>query len=248
MERSFKKLLHQHSKCGCLWNQTSKICRQYRHTTRLKHDFRKLWLFVKSKIFCPALTRQVHHFNRILSQAKSDWYTSLIEKNKDKPRNLWQSINRILHRSQSSPLPNFSDCTSLSNRFGTFFQEKITKIREILDTKDCSGEQVKPHYTPPNFPKFTPISEDAARKLISSSPNKSCDLDPCPTSIIKECVDLLAKPLATIINASISQGVYPQYFKRAHVTPLLKKSSLSRQELKNYRPVSNLNCVSKLME
>ena len=61
-------------------------------------------------------------------------------------------------------------------------------------------------------------------------------------------MDLLAKPIATIINASISQGLFPQYFKQAHVTPLLKKSSLSRHELKNYRPVSNLNYVSKLME
>ena len=92
------------------------------------------------------------------------------------------------------------------------------------------------------------LSDDAIRKLISSSPNKSCDLDPCPTSIIKECVDLLTKPVATIINASISQGVFPQYFKHAHVTLLIKKSSLSRQDIKNYRPVSNLNYVSKLME
>ena len=65
---------------------------------------------------------------------------------------------------------------------------------------------------------------------------------------LQECVDLLAKPIATIINASISRGVFPQYFKQAHVSPLLKKSSLSRQELKNYRPVSNLNYVSKLIE
>ena len=61
-------------------------------------------------------------------------------------------------------------------------------------------------------------------------------------------MDWLAKPIATIINTSISQGVFLQYFKQAHVTPLLKKSSLSRQELQNYRPVSNLNYVSKLME
>ena len=87
---------------------------------RKKRQLERAWRLSKSKIFCRALTRQVHHFNRILSQAKSDWYTSLIEKNKDKPRNLWQSINRILHRSQSSPLPDFSDCTSLSNRFGTY--------------------------------------------------------------------------------------------------------------------------------
>ena len=43
-------------------------------------------------------------------------------------------------------------------------------------------------------------------------------------------------------------SVFPQHFKQAHVTPLLKKASLSRQEFKNYRPVSKLNYVSKLME
>ena len=175
-----------------------------------------------------------------------------LTKKKNKPRNLWQGINRILQRSQSSPLPNFSDCTSLSNRFGAYFQNKISKIREILDTKDCSGEQVKPSYSPPNLPKITPVSEDEVRKLISSSPNRSCDLDPCLTSIIKECVDLLAKPITTIINTSISQGIFPQHFKQARIAPLLKKASLSWQELKNYSPVSspvsNLNYVSKLME
>ena len=179
-----------------------------------------------------------------MSQAKSDWYTRLIDKNKNKPRNLWQGINRILHRSQSSPLPDFSDCTSPTNRFGTYFQDKISKIREILDTKDCSGEPVIPNYSPSNLPKFTPVFEDEVQKLISSSPNKHCDLDPCPTSIIKECVDLLEKPITTISNASISQGVFPQHFKQAPVTPLLKKASLSWQELKNYHPVSNLNYLS----
>ena len=39
-----------------------------------------------------------------------------------------------------------------------------------------------------------------------------------------------------------------KFFKQAHVTPLLKKSTLDREVLKNYRPVSNLNFVSKILE
>ena len=139
---------------------------------RKKRQLERAWRHSKLQYMHRCLTRQVHYFNHIVSQAKSDWYTRLIDKNKNKPRNLWQGINRILHRSQSSPLPDFSDCTSLSIRFGTYFQDKISKIREILDTKDCSGEQVKPNYSPPYLPKFTPVSEDEVRKLISSSPNK----------------------------------------------------------------------------
>ena len=37
-------------------------------------------------------------------------------------------------------------------------------------------------------------------------------------------------------------------FKQAHVTPILKKSSLDKEIFKNYRPVSNLNFISKILE
>jgi hypothetical protein len=61
-------------------------------------------------------------------------------------------------------------------------------------------------------------------------------------------VDLLVTPITSIINGALSQGIFPGQFKQALVTPLLKKSSLPKNIFKNYRPVSNLNYVSKLME
>ena len=43
-------------------------------------------------------------------------------------------------------------------------------------------------------------------------------------------------------------STFPQNFKEAHVRPLLKKTSLPKNELKNYRPVSNLSFISKILE
>ena len=43
-------------------------------------------------------------------------------------------------------------------------------------------------------------------------------------------------------------STFPQNFKKAHVRPLLKKTSLPKNELKNYRPVSNLSFISKILE
>ena len=51
-----------------------------------------------------------------------------------------------------------------------------------------------------------------------------------------------------MINLSLSEGYFPNQFKTAIVTPLLKKPSLDKSVLKNYRPVSGLNFVSKLIE
>ena len=50
------------------------------------------------------------------------------------------------------------------------------------------------------------------------------------------------------MNCSLSEGAVPDGFKSAVVTPLIKKSSLSKDDLKNYRPVSGLSFISKLVE
>ena len=50
-----------------------------------------------------------------------------------------------------------------------------------------------------------------------------------------------------IVNKSLKDGYFPTVCKKAIVKPLLKKQNLDR-ELKNYRPVSNLSFISKLIE
>jgi hypothetical protein len=50
------------------------------------------------------------------------------------------------------------------------------------------------------------------------------------------------------VNTSLQSGVIDQSLKRATITPLLKKTSLDPDTLKNYRPISNLQFVSKILE
>ena len=96
--------------------------------------------------------------------------------------------------------------------------------------------------------ELSPCTEDEVRKLISQSPTKSCGLDPIPTFLLKELVDVLLPYLTGMVNASLREGRLPSSQKHAVVTPLLKKFGLDPDELKNYRPVSNLTFVSKLVE
>ena len=85
-------------------------------------------------------------------------------------------------------------------------------------------------------------------KLISKSPTKSCLLDPLPTFLIKECIDILLPSITKLVNCSLWEGLVPDGFKKAVVTPLIKKASLPVDDLKNYRPVSGLSFISKLVE
>ena len=78
---------------------------------------------------------------------------------------------------------------------------------------------------------FTPATVGEVRKIIMSSPNKSCDLDPLPTTLLKACLHSLINPITNIINASPRSGKFQDYFKQAHVSPLLKKTSLPKDDL-----------------
>ena len=64
----------------------------------------------------------------------------------------------------------------------------------------------------------------------------------------KALLDILIKPITTIINLSLESGTFPLSFKEAHVTPLLNKSHLPVNNRKNYRLVSNLSFISKIIE
>ena len=60
----------------------------------------------------------------------------------------------------------------------------------------------------------------------------------CPFSLILLTSDISPNP----------GGKCPKFFKQAHVTPILTKSSLDKEVFKDYRPVSNLNFISKILE
>ena len=149
----------------------------------------------------------------------------------------------------------FPDCSSvmeLCNSFATFFNGKVANIRQNLDAKtvgDCEdlcnayNEQCNTLLS-----KFHNVSVDDVSKVILSLPNKSCMLDTLPMPMFKDNVDVLAEPLTKIINESFNSGVFPAQLRTAVVTPILKKQNLDKQHLKNYRPVSNISYVSKIME
>ena len=83
---------------------------------------------------------------------------------------------------------------------------------------------------------------------MKKCPNKQCTLDPIPTSLLKSAIDVLAPTICLIVNSSLQSGYMPNLHKRAIVTPLIKKANSDNTDLKNYRPVSNLSFLSKLME
>ena len=93
-----------------------------------------------------------------------------------------------------------------------------------------------------------PPSVSEISKLIRSMPAKSSPMDKIPTTVIKKCADAFAPLLTRLVTLSFNEGKFPDTYKQALVTPLLKKEGLDADVFGNYRPISNLNTISKIVE
>jgi len=66
-----------------------------------------------------------------------------------------------------------------------------------------------------------------------------------PTTPWLDFSDVVLPSMTDIIYVSLVSGVFPTFYKSAIVKPLLKKSTLNPDDMKNYRAISNLSFMSK---
>ena len=104
-----------------------------------------------------------------------------------------------------------------------------------------------PPTTPP-LSQFTLISPLEVLPMITNMKSSTSVLDPIPSSIIKLCLPAISPLIVTIINSSLTSGFVPQTLKLAAVTPILKKPALDPDTISNFRPISNLPFLSKILE
>ena len=215
---------------------------------RRRRNLERVWRRSRSALDRSRYTKQLHLCNRMMSKSKSDYYTSLLSNNSANPRQMRNSVNKILHREKSKPLPEHTSLDTLCSSFSKFFTDKITLIRSNFVTNDHSHNFPKTPHVENVMNQSTPTTTSEVRSIIIKSTNASCDLDPFPTRLLKHYIDDLIIPITAIINLSMQDGVVPHDFKQALVTPLIKKKTLCRNEFKNYRPISNLSFPSKILE
>ena len=178
---------------------------------------------------------QSARYCQLLSTTRETLYNSKIVENAGDRKGLFSVVNKLLHRKIETPLPAYDNLNELTNRFANFFINKIRNIR-------CELGDVLPY-------KESEISTAASCELtvFSKSNNKCCSLDPIPTWLFKNCLPSLLPIVTNIVNQSL-ESIMPSSYKEAVLTSILKKPNMDPEVLKNYRPVSNIPYVSKLIE
>ena len=103
------------------------------------------------------------------------------------------------------------------------------------------------YHTNQRHHEFVMLNIDEVRKLVLKSASKCCELDPMPTQLLKQNIEIVLPTITRIINISLPEGKFNTNLKEALLRPLLKKMGLETI-LSNYHPVSNLSYISKLIE
>ncbi|XP_073320704.1 uncharacterized protein [Pagrus major] len=217
-------------------------------TRSLKRACRKLedrWRTCKSESSRLAWTLSFKHYKHALSAARSSYFSNLIETNKNNHRVLFNTVARLTHSSPvlSSPFT--------ANDFLVFFTDKISQLRNNIISQQLSStvsSQCSVSWSTSSLSQFKPISAETLASMVAASKPTTCSLDPIPSDLLKELLPILNAPIRAILNTSLSEGCVPLTYKSAIIKPLLKKPNSDPLVLANYRPVSTLPFLSKILE
>ena len=188
-----------------------------------------------------AVWRTALRASRKRSHAKAAIYwRGKISSAKKDARSAWRTVNELLGERKSE-----CDHTFSAAEFHDFIDGKVADIRAATSSAAAPSFSVNATST---FSQFCTIDVDLVTAIIAESPTKTCALDPLPTWLLKECVSTLAPYVTKVINWTLTSGCFPTPWKHAIISLLIKKPGLDEGVLLNYRPVSNLPFLSKVLE
>jgi len=96
--------------------------------------------------------------------------------------------------------------------------------------------------------ELSAVTVDEVEVAIKKLSNKSSPLDLLPVSLLKLCLPEIVYMITNLANASFKSGRFPAQIKLGQITPLLKKAGLDAADDSNFRPITNLSTMSKLLE
>src|SRR6218665_3030634 len=186
--------------------------------------------------------KYVRAMHRTYRDREREHWEARIAAHSEQPKRLWATFNPLLGRGRadrSSNPPSFTVEDYLAS-----FPAKVQTIRD-----DTAGSP------PPTFPSttcilsaVTAITPAELRRIIIAAAPKSFALNPFPTFLLQEHLDILIPLLTTICNRSIVEGVMPLDQKRSILVPVIKRPGLDPTDPGNFRPIANVCFISKVIE
>lgn len=223
---------------------------ELREVLRMRRQAERAWEKNNTPLTKKQYCEMKRRFGRVEKEVRMKFLKNHLEESKGDAKGLQRKLSHLIGKGETVLPESGSDCY-LAGQFAGFFSTKVGKIRAVVAEEKMKIPEHQFRTSPSTCSKLTEfeeISEDHLKRLVKDMANKSCDLDVLPTWLVKECIDDLAPCLLKIVNLSIRCAEVPPSLQQALVFPTIKNANGDRDSLSNYRPVSNLSFISKLLE
>jgi len=191
----------------------------------------------------------------MIRRRKSEYYRLKFQEVMSDLKRTWGLINGIISPSRAVTRKNIcklklSDDTfiesdvDIADALNEYFS---TVGSNIADSFGCTEDHSQ--YMSGNYPDsffFSPATAEDIVTYVSSLKNKKCSIDSFPAFLLKKLSNVLAPVLCHLVNLSITSASFPDFLKVARVVPLHKGGDSA--DMGNYRPVSVLHILSKILE
>ncbi len=185
-----------------------------------------------------------------IRQAKQNYKNKLIEKLNQPntcPKIWFKTAKQLTNKTQSQTIPTLYD----HNHEATTDNEKVDLLNNYFSSQSTVDDR---DHSPPPINRLTESSlrsititpQDVQDALSLLDPSKASGPDMVSPRLLKEGMHELSTPLSTFFNKLLLNSYFPDSWKLANVAPIFKKSDPSKPS--NYRPISLLSCIGKLME
>jgi len=187
--------------------------------------------------------------------AKKLYFTNKLDANAGNPKKTWETLNEILGKPKKTDTVGQininespeTDPTKIANHFNNFFTSIGKKIsNDIPRVQKQPEDYINYGREIPELSLGNTIPEHVLKTIRKFKNKASCDIDGISTKMVKFIGPEIAIPLAHVFNKSLESGVFPEKLKQCRVIPIFKSGS--HLECDNYRPISLLSSISKVLE
>jgi len=187
-----------------------------------------------------------------INASRAAFYNSRLSDAAGDQQALWRVTKELLHSDDRPPDAGPHEARKLCDGFSTFFEQKMKNIADDVRIRlhSASGyfRRATGRLVPSSLDALQEVTVEEVTRLIKAMPPKASTMDYLPISLLKSSVEVMAPLISRLANLSFSSGVFPASLKNGRITPLIKKPGLDKSDMANYRPITNLSTLSKLLE
>lgn len=193
--------------------------------------------------------------DKVIKAAKIEYDRSIIEKNRNDPRKLWDCINKKLNKNKNKSNNTITEIKNESNEIlknendiANAMNEYFCKLGKRLSDRITTprGKEIEIPKSNPKTLFIKPTNKFEIMKIIDNLKLKKGGVDKISAKTLKATSTVIADTLAYVFNLCIEKSIWPDALKTAEVIPIYKSGN--KKEMSNYRPISLISNIAKIFE